>query len=422
MKATLWLAWQHLRFHRWRNLLLVSCLALVAFLPWLGRGLLARYQRDLNDRASRIPLLVGEPGDEFGLCLGALFFKGRDWRPMDFGEVAAWNEPGRVLAVPLVLGHKAASLELVGTSLEYFSQLGLVCREGRLPVRPGEVVVGAEAARRNQWTVGSTLRSDPPAGFGLQGHGSQALTVTGVLELSHGPDDRVLFTGLATGWWIDGLLHGRDEATRLANDDPAQVLARTEGSLMLAPTVVPDQGRRRRRGCICTPAKPNCRSHACSSGCGMRRQRTLIEADARHASRLAVLRPAEVIADLLQEALRFKGLIDRLVWVLGLGMVALFVHILYLQRRSCGPRVADFGAAGRPAGFPGAVAGVRGSGAGGIGGGAWRCGGGNVFAMVAGFGACALARRKCVTHTEAGLSCHVIRPPTLPAAAWEVGA
>ncbi|MEZ5975299.1 MAG: ABC transporter permease [Planctomycetota bacterium] len=357
MKATLWLAWQHLRFHRWRNLLLVSCLALVAFLPWLGRGLLARYQRDLNDRASRIPLLVGEPGDEFGLCLGALFFKGRDWRPMDFGEVAAWNEPGRVLAVPLVLGHKAASLELVGTSLEYFSQLGLVCREGRLPVRPGEVVVGAEAARRNQWTVGSTLRSDPPAGFGLQGHGSQALTVTGVLELSHGPDDRVLFTGLATGWWIDGLLHGHDEATRLANDDPAQVLARTEGSLMLAPTVVPDQEQ-------ATPSRLHL--HASEAelpiSCLLvwprdEKQRTLIEADARHAGRLAVLRPAEGHRGSFAGSPAVRGPIDRLVWCLGSGWWRCSC-ISCICRRGCGPQVADFGRAGRPP-FPGAVAGFE---------------------------------------------------------------
>ncbi len=328
MKGLLWLVRKQLAHHRVRSALLAACLGLVLFIPLRGTWLVQRYDHDLRARAATTPLVLGQPGNRFDLCLGTLFFRQARLRPMPWSAASEWTDRRDMVAVPMHLGHHVQGAPLVGVTPEYFERRGLQLAAGQWPLRPGEIVLGATFAQELQARVGGIVRSDPAFGFGLDGPASQELRITGILKRAFAPDDRAALGSLSTTWLLDGHLHGHDSAQDLRAQQPDLVLAESGDQVLLSGAVVPDQEAQRDLK----------RLHLHGSNEALpisailiwpddEMVRTIAQTEVNAEGTWHMLRPAQVIDDLMAQTLRLKTLIDRLVWVLGLGMACLFAVI-----------------------------------------------------------------------------------------------
>ncbi len=331
MKALFWLAQRGLRHHPWRHALLMVCLAAVVYIPWVGSELLQRYDRDLNQRASATPLVIGQRGNHYDLCLGALFFRKAALPPLTWSDYLEHAEGVDAVPVPLHLGFTVRDLPLVCTSPEYFEQRGLACSNGHVPHAIRQVVLGSKAAAQLGAAVGGRLHSDPAAGFGLAGAPAQSLEVVGILEATHGPDDRAIFASVQTAWLLQGDLHGHAGPADLREDRPDLVLAEREGGMILSGAVVPDQDSTADRPVHLHGDVGALPISAILLWPSSDKARTLLQTEVETEGRVAILRPTTVVRDLLRYTLRLKTLIDRLVWFLGLGMLALFLLVTALS-------------------------------------------------------------------------------------------
>jgi putative ABC transport system permease protein len=190
---------------------LVAGLAVALGLPAFTWSAAAVLEAEMLARATATPLLIGYKGNEFDLTLAALSFRGEVRDPIPAGT--AKRVAGYGLAVPLIVGHTVSGAPLVGTAPEYFDARGLRLAIGRRPALLGEVVAGAEVARRFRLSPGDQLRSDLANLYNLAGSYPLVLTVTGIFEPASSADDLAFFADTKTIWTIDGRLHGHEPVT-----------------------------------------------------------------------------------------------------------------------------------------------------------------------------------------------------------------
>ncbi len=215
-RGAAWLGARALWRYRGRTLALTLALALTGGFP-VGLTLLSdRYERSLRARAQTTPLVLGAPGSRYDLALGALYLSGAKlkdlpWRTLSELETTLSIKARSLNPVPLHLKWTAGGAPLVGTTPEYYEARGLRAAQGRLPTRLGEAAVGAEAARALSLGVGSERLTDQDNLYDLASTYPIALKVVGVLSPTGTPDDAALFCDIKTAWVIEGLGHGHGE-------------------------------------------------------------------------------------------------------------------------------------------------------------------------------------------------------------------
>jgi putative ABC transport system permease protein len=191
-----------------RAVVLALGLAVALFLPAFTRSSAAVVERALLARARSSPILVGAKGSPFDLVQASLYFRGGAGTTIPYAERE--RLAGYGVAVPLVVRHSAFGVPVVGTSPEYFERRGIAVAAGRRPALLGEVMAGADAARRLELAPGSTVRSDLANLYDLAGAYPTLLEVVGVAAATGTPDDEVLFADVRTTWLLDGRLHGHE--------------------------------------------------------------------------------------------------------------------------------------------------------------------------------------------------------------------
>ena len=229
--GVLYLAWQHLRWHRWKVAILVAAVTLVLYLPLGLQLVVEQTARDMNARADATPLLLGSRGSPLELVLNALYFS--DERPgsLPFGVTSELRESGLVDPIPLLARHRSQATPIVGTTLDYFDFRDLRVARGRQLATLGEAVVGAAAAERLGVDVGDSVISSPESVFDIAGVYPLKMPVVGVLARSLSPDDDAIFVDLKTAWIIEGIGHGHQELTR---PEAAGAVLKTEGDRIVA--------------------------------------------------------------------------------------------------------------------------------------------------------------------------------------------
>jgi len=230
VRDSLYIAWKYVRFNKVKSVVLVACIALIAFLPLGLQVLVAESESQLMARASSTPLVIGAKGSALDLVMNTLYFGSQPPEEIDLSAAEQVDESGLALAIPIYSRFEARGHPVVGTSLDYFDFRGLRVREGREMGLLGECVVGASVAEALGVGAGDTLVSTPENLFDLAGAYPLKMQVVGVLERAHSPDDIAVFVDLKTAWIMAGLGHGHEDLA--ATRDMSVILKRDAGGVI----------------------------------------------------------------------------------------------------------------------------------------------------------------------------------------------
>jgi putative ABC transport system permease protein len=192
----------------------VASITLVAYLPAGLRVVVGESAAQLTARADATPLLVGAKGSPLELVLSSLYFDADPPAPTSAAAAERVRDSGLARAIPLYVRFSVRDVPIVATSIDYFELRGLRPAAGRLMAVLGECVLGAVAAEALGVGVGDAVVSSPESVFDLAGVYPLKMSVVGVLEPTHTPDDRAVFVDVKTAWVIEGLGHGHQDLSR----------------------------------------------------------------------------------------------------------------------------------------------------------------------------------------------------------------
>ncbi len=214
MKHILYLAWRYLRFNRGKTLVLVGSISLILFLPAGLHVLVEQGSETLTARAQATPLLLGPMGSAADIMLSSLYFKEPTLAPLTFTQVGRINDTGLARGIPLHMRYTVEEQRIIGTTLDYFDFRKLTLAQGRQITLLGECVLGAEAAKVLNVSVGEAVISTPAGAFDVAGTFPLKMPVVGILKSTGSADDQAVFVDLKTTWVISGLAHGHMDVTQ----------------------------------------------------------------------------------------------------------------------------------------------------------------------------------------------------------------
>jgi putative ABC transport system permease protein len=334
----LYLAWQYLLFNRLRTATLIGCVTLMAALPLSLELLLAESEAQLLSRGASTPLLVGAKGSALDLVMNALYFDDEVPELISMRAVDEIWDSGLADPVPLYSRFEARGFPIVGTTLDYFDFRALNVAKGRPFAVLGESVLGAAVAESLGLGPGDTLLSSPQAVFDLAGVYPLKMNIVGVLEPSHTPDDLAIFVDIKTAWVIEGIGHGHQELSQVA--DSTLIMQRNETGVVASPKLFQyneitsanmdsfhfhgDAGDYPVAAVIAIP-------HDVKSSTILRGRN--VERESTH----QMIIPAKIIDGLLQNIFRIKNVLDAVIVIVGvatlLALILVFALSLRLRQR-----------------------------------------------------------------------------------------
>jgi putative ABC transport system permease protein len=330
---SLYIAWHYLVFNKVRSATLVACITLIAFLPMALQLILEESQQLLQSRANSTPLLLGARGSALDLVMSSLYFDDEVPEIISMRAADEITDTGLAYAIPLYIRFQARNKPIVGTSIDYFDFRNLQIAQGRMLAVLGESVIGAGVAEEYGLAPGDSIVSSPDTLFDLAGAYPLKMTVAGILERSHTPDDQAVFVDLKTAWVIEGLGHGHEDLSRTR--DSSVILNRSEDSVtanaklfqyteiteenmegfhfhgdasiypLTALLVVPDDAK----------------------------AATLLRGRYLENQQYHIVRPTEVIQGLMQNIFRIKRVIDAVIAIVGLATVLAIALVFALSVR-----------------------------------------------------------------------------------------
>jgi putative ABC transport system permease protein len=214
MRHSFYLAWRYLQFHKGKLAVLVAVLTLITYLPLAVRILVHGSAAHMLARARSTPLVIGQKGSALDLVMHALYFVAAPPATTSMAEVARVDDSGLAYAIPVYQRFHARGYPIVGTTLDYLAYRHLGIATGRSLAVLGECVLGATVAAELGLRPGDTLVSTPENLFDLAGTYPLKMSVVGVLQAAHTPDDRSIFVDVNTAWIIAGLGHGHEDVAR----------------------------------------------------------------------------------------------------------------------------------------------------------------------------------------------------------------
>lgn len=226
MIDSLYLAWRYIVFNRIKTITLILCISLVSFLPFALKTLLKESEHQLLSRATTTPLLVGAKGNSLDLVMNSLYFSKEKPDFISMKAIEKIMDSYLALPIPLYTRFHARDYPIVGTTLDYFEFRKHSIASGRAFAMLGECVIGADIAARLNLVVGDSILSSPENLFDLAGVYPLKMTITGILDKTNSVDDKAVFVDLKTTWVIQGLGHGHQDVKTLKNS--ADVLSRSD--------------------------------------------------------------------------------------------------------------------------------------------------------------------------------------------------
>ena len=231
MRDVFYMAWRYLAYNRIKTVILVLSVTLILFLPVGLKILVGQSARSLTARAEATPLIVGAKGSPLELVLNSLYFESDMPERITFAEVQRVQETGLAEAIPLYTRFSARGFKVVGTTLDYLDFRDVRLVSGRPMAVLGECILGAAVAEKLGVEAGGYVITSPESVFDIAGVYPLKMKVTGILEASGTPDDRIILTDIKTAWIIEGLAHGHQD---MAKPEAAAGVLKREGNVVVA--------------------------------------------------------------------------------------------------------------------------------------------------------------------------------------------
>jgi len=334
MIDSLYLAWRYIVFNRVKTITLVLCISLVSFLPFALKILLKESEQQLMSRATTTPLLVGAKGNALDLVMNSLYFSKDKPDFISMKAIEKIVDSYLALPIPLYTRFQAREYPIVGTSIDYFEFRQHSLAKGRTFAMLGECVIGADVATRLNLGVGDSILSSPENLFDLAGVYPLKMTITGVLNKTNSVDDKAVFVDLKTTWVIQGLGHGHQDVKTMSG--PGAVLSRSE-KLVTASAKIKQYAE------INLDNLESFHFHGDSSIYPLtaiiavpQDQKSATILRGRYLSEQKnqqIVRPKQVIEDLLSNIFQIKAFIDAVVLIVAIAMVLAIFLVFSLSFR-----------------------------------------------------------------------------------------
>ena len=162
-----------------------------------------------NQTATGYELIVGPKGSPLQLTLNTVYQIGAPIQNIPIETYELLKNDKRVkLAIPYVLGDNYKNFRLIGTVPEIFSDfeykkdMKYAFKEGKGFENEFEAVIGNEAALRTGLKLGDRFTGSHGVESyeGAEEHDEHLFTVTGILDRTFTPADRVIFTSMNSIW------------------------------------------------------------------------------------------------------------------------------------------------------------------------------------------------------------------------------
>lgn len=337
MSGILRLTIRYLAYNRLKTVTLVLCVSLALLTPILLQLGVSQFERDLLSRANSTPLIAGAKGSRFDLALQSMYFNRADLEFTNMHEVERIQETGYALTIPLVLRFTAQGIPVVGSTLDYFEFRKLKIAEGSNLKRLGDCVIGANVAEKLQLSHDDRLMSDPLNVFDLSGTYPLKMRVVGVFEKSGTPDDDAIFVDLKTEWIISGIGHGHQKINVDTNKD---LVLKQEGATTIANAAVPQFNE------VTDENIASFHFHG-ETGTFPVSSMVLVPVDKKsevlllgmydsETSVVQLIRPTEIVNELLEMVFRVKQLFDMnsLLVSISVGLLLVLIFLLSLRLRT----------------------------------------------------------------------------------------
>ncbi len=334
MFDSLYIAWKYVRFNKFKSVILVTCITLIALLPLSLELLLNESEKQLMARAKSTPLLVGAKGSALDLAMNSLYFDDEIPELVAMDEVNYVNETQLAMPIPLYVRFKARGYPVVGTTLDYFDYRNLELASGNSLAILGECVLGATVADQLGLKPGDSLISSPENLFDLAGVYPLKMKVAGILQKSNTADDRAVFVDLKTAWIIQGLGHGHKDLKK--NKDPTVILKRTDTNVA-ANAKLDHYNEITRNNLDSFHFHGNLGTYPITGLIAVpldTKSGTLLRG--RYLTRKTsnqILKPTEVIEGLLENIFKIKNLIDSVILFVGSATVLAIILVFALSLR-----------------------------------------------------------------------------------------
>ncbi len=164
-----------------------------------------------NQTATGYELIVGPKGSSLQLTLNTVYQIGVPIQNMPLNVYELLKNDRRVkLAIPYVLGDNFKDFRLIGTVPEIFTEFeykkGIRYRieQGKIFENDFEAVIGSETSQRTGLKTGDTFTGSHGVDSyeGAEAHDEFNFKVTGILEKTFTPADRVIFVTMNSVWKI----------------------------------------------------------------------------------------------------------------------------------------------------------------------------------------------------------------------------
>ena len=333
MINSLYIAWRYLVFNKVRSATLIACITLIAFLPMALQLILEESQQLLQSRANSTPLLLGARGSALDLVMNSLYFDDEVPEIISMQAADEITDTGLAYAIPLYIRFQARNKPIVGTSIDYFDFRNLQIAQGRMLAVLGESVIGAGVAEEYSLAPGDSIVSSPDTLFDLAGAYPLKMTVAGILERSHTPDDQAVFVDLKTAWVIEGLGHGHEDLSRTR--DSSVILNRSEDSVtanakLFQYTEITEENMEGFHFHGDASIYPLTALLAVPDDA---KAATLLRGRYLENQQYHIVRPTEVIQGLMQNIFRIKRVIDAVIAIVGLATVLAIALVFALSVR-----------------------------------------------------------------------------------------
>ncbi len=333
MIDSLYTAWRYVVFNKVRTATLVACITLIAFLPIALQQVLTESERLLQSRATTTPLLLGVRGSALDLVMNSLYFDDEIPEILSMQAGDEIGDSGLAYAIPLYIRFQARKRAIVGTTIDYFDFRNLQITKGRLFSVLGECVIGAGVAEEYDLAPGDSIVSSPETLFDLAGVYPLKMTITGILQRNHTPDDQAVFVDLKTAWIIEGLGHGHEDLNKTR--DKSVILKRSEDTVTANAKLFQYTE-------ITKENMDGFHFHGDASIYPLTavmvipndvKAGTLLRGRYLENEKYQIVRPTEVIEGLLENIFRIKSVIDGVIAIVGLATILAIILVFALSVR-----------------------------------------------------------------------------------------